>query len=46
MTHSVTWSGLLGYRALHVDSSKGSGETLYVYDMLPRGPIMGISARF
>ncbi|ARP98537.1 hypothetical protein [Pseudorhodoplanes sinuspersici] len=45
-THNVTWSGLLGYRALYVDFSKGSGDTLYEYDMLQHGPIMGISARF
>lgn len=45
-THGVTWSGLLGYRALYVDYSKGSGDTLYSYDMLTHGPVVGVSARF
>jgi hypothetical protein len=42
----ATWSGMLGYRALYADYSKGSGDTLYQYDMLQHGPIAGISARF
>ena len=37
---------MLGYRALYVDYSKGSGDTLYAFDMLMHGPIVGISARF
>lgn len=45
-TQSVTWSGMLGYRALYVDYSKGAGDTLYEFDMLQHGPIVGISARF
>lgn len=45
-TQSVEWSGLLGYRALYADYSKGSGNTLYEYDMLQHGPIVGINARF
>jgi hypothetical protein len=44
--YGATWSGLLGYRALYVDYSKGAGDTLYQFDMLQHGPIMGISARF
>lgn len=42
----ANWSGMLGYRALYVDYSKGAGDTLYQYDMLNHGPIMGVSARF
>jgi hypothetical protein len=45
-SHGITWSGLLGYRALSVDYSKGSGDHLYAYDMLQHGPTFGISARF
>jgi hypothetical protein len=44
--YGATWSGMLGYRALYADYSKGSGDTLYQYDMLQHGPIAGISARF
>lgn len=44
--YSATWSGMLGYRALYVDYSKGAGDTLYQFDMLQHGPIVGISARF
>jgi hypothetical protein len=40
------WSGMIGYRALYVDFSKGSGTTLYEYDMLQHGPIMGLSLKF
>ena len=43
---SVAWSGMLGYKALSVDYSKGSGLTQYEYDMAMYGPIFGITARF
>jgi hypothetical protein len=45
-TNNVTWSGMLGYRALYVDYSKGAGDTLYVFDMLQHGPVAGLTARF
>jgi hypothetical protein len=45
-SHGIDWSGMLGYRALYVDYSKGAGDTLYQFDMLQHGPIVGISARF
>ncbi len=44
-SRGITWSGMLGYRALYADYSKGSGDTLYQYDMLQHGPIAGISAQ-
>jgi hypothetical protein len=44
--YGASWSGMLGYRALYTDYSKGSGDTLYRYNMLQHGPIVGISARF
>jgi hypothetical protein len=43
---AVTWSGLLGYRALYVDYRRGASEHLYGYDMLQHGPMFGVSARF
>lgn len=45
-TSTAIWSAMLGYRALYADYSKGSGDTLYTFDMLQHGPIMGVSARF
>ena len=45
-TTSATWSGLIGYRALYVDFSKGSGTTRYGYDMLQHGPVVGLTLRF
>jgi hypothetical protein len=43
---TVTWSGMLGYKALSVDYSQGSGLSLYKFDMTMHGPIFGITARF
>ena len=43
---NVTWSGMLGYKALFVDYSKGTGLTHYEYDMTMHGPILGVTARF
>jgi hypothetical protein len=45
-TQSFAWSAMVGYRALYVDYARGSGNTLYEYDMLTHGPIMGVTARF
>ncbi len=44
--NNITWSGMLGYKALFVDYSKGSGLTHYEYDMTMHGPILGVTARF
>jgi len=43
---TVTWSAMLGYKALSVDYSQGSGLTLYTFDMTMHGPIFGLTARF
>lgn len=45
-TERAVWSAMLGYRALYVDYAKGEGRSLYEYDMLTHGPIMGVTARF
>jgi len=45
-TQTVTWNGMLGYKALFVDFSQGSGFNQYEYSMTMFGPIFGITARF
>jgi hypothetical protein len=45
-SRTVTWSAMLGYKALSVDYSRGSGLTLYEFDMTMHGPIFGVTARF
>jgi hypothetical protein len=42
----VTYSGLLGYRALSVDYVQGSGANRYEYNVLQHGPIMGLTVGF
>ena len=42
----VTYSGLLGYRALSADYEQGSGRTRYVYDQVMHGPISGLTIGF
>ncbi|NIX76134.1 hypothetical protein [Microvirga terricola] len=42
----VTFSGIIGYRALFVDYVRGQGRTRYEYDMLQHGPILGISMKW
>lgn len=42
----VTYSGVLGYRALYVDYEQGSGRNKYEYDMLQHGPLTGLTIRF
>ena len=44
--NNITFSGVLGYRALYVDYAQGQGRSRYEFDMLQHGPIVGISARF
>ena len=46
-THNgVTYSGVIGYKALYVDYEQGSGRTRYGFDMLQHGPVLGLSIRF
>ena len=42
----VTYSGILGYRALDVDYEQGSGRTKYEYDVLQHGPVSGLTIAF
>lgn len=42
----ITFSGVVGYRALYVDYVQGEGRQRYEFDMLQHGPVLGVSARF
>jgi hypothetical protein len=42
----ITFSGVIGYRALSVDYAQGEGRQRYEFEMLQHGPLLGISARF
>ncbi len=42
----VTYSGLLGYRALDADFEQGSGRSRYVYDVTMHGPVTGLTIGF
>jgi hypothetical protein len=44
--NGVTYSGLLGYRALSVDYEKGSGANRYDYDVVQHGPVVGLTIGF
>jgi hypothetical protein len=44
--NAVTWSGMLGYKALYVNYSQGAGLSLYEYNVTMHGPILGLTARF
>jgi hypothetical protein len=42
----VTYSGVIGYRALAVDFEKGSGTSRYEFDAVQHGPLIGLTASF
>jgi hypothetical protein len=42
----ITFSGVIGYRALSVDYAQGEGRRRYEFDMLQHGPILGVSMRW
>ena len=44
--NGLTYYGVLGYRALSVDYTKGTGTHRYEYDVLQHGPIVGLGIRF
>ena len=46
VSNGITYTGMLGYRALSVDYEQGSGRTKYEYDVVQHGPVMGISVKF
>lgn len=45
-TDRYTIDGYLGYRALSVDYSQGSGTNRYEFDAVLQGPVMGATLRF
>ena len=44
--NGITFSGVIGYRALSVDYAQGEGRRRYEFDMLQHGPILGVSMRW
>ena len=44
--NGITFSGVLGYKALYVDYAQGEGRGRYEFDMLQHGPVLGVSMRF
>ena len=46
VNNGLTYTGMLGYRALSVDYEQGSGHTRYEYDVVQHGPVMGVSVKF
>jgi hypothetical protein len=47
VVNGVTYSGILGYRALSVNyDNEGSGFKKYEFDAVLHGPVMGISIKF
>lgn len=46
VTDRYVVDGYLGYRALSVDYSEGSGVNRYEFDAIQQGPVMGATLRF
>jgi hypothetical protein len=44
--NGITYSGLVGIRALYVDYSQGAAQTRYAYKMLQVGPAIGVGFKF
>ncbi len=44
--NGITYSGLIGFRALYVDYVQGTGKNRYGYNMLQYGPLIGVGMRF
>lgn len=42
----ITYTGVLGYRALDVNYSDGAGPSRYRYNVLQHGPIVGLTVSF
>ena len=42
----VNWAGVLGYRALYVDYTQGSGSSFFEMNLLQHGPLLGVRGRF
>jgi hypothetical protein len=44
--NGITYSGLIGFRALYVDYVQGTAQTRYAYKMLQVGPAIGVGFKF
>ena len=42
----VNWAGVIGYRALYVDYTQGSGSSFFELNQLQHGPLLGVRGRF
>lgn len=42
----INWAGVLGYRALYVDYTQGSGSSFFEMNLLQHGPLLGVRGRF
>ena len=42
----VNWAGVIGYRALYVDYTQGSGSSFFQLNQLQHGPLLGVRGRF
>ena len=42
----VNWAGVIGYRALYVDYTQGSGSSFFQLNQLQHGPLIGVRGRF
>jgi hypothetical protein len=44
--NGITYSGIIGYRALYVDYVQGTGQSRYAYKILQTGPVIGVGFKF
>ena len=46
VTHGIPVDGYVGFRALSVDYSQGSGTSKFEFDNVIYGPVIGATMRF
>lgn len=46
VTKETVWSGIIGYKALYVDYTQGTGTSRYEFNVLQYGPVLGVTAKF
>lgn len=46
VTKDAVWSGLVGYKALYVDYTQGTGTSRYEFNIWQYGPVLGVAAKF
>jgi hypothetical protein len=45
-SNGITYSGIIGFRALYVDYVQGAAQTRYAYKILQAGPVIGVGFKF